>query len=310
MATQLDAVAVDPNDDADAGQTDNNINLYADDTPQSDLGEEQPQPEEDGDNQPEPELPPIEAPNSLTAEEKEKWGGLPREAQEMFTRRVGELEKGLHAKTQEFSQQRRQIEDTARTAVMQVHEAHAEQLEGFLSQQLPPRPDPLLLQTGQEEHRSLFYQQQGSYEAAVAQRQEAQQRLQAVKQQSAQLEQAQLQAQRQADEQVLVERLGTEWTDPSARQKLLGELQPIGGELGYPVELMAEANATDILALKMAAEWKRDADKWRAANKAKMEVVRAAKQLPNTVKPGNAQGSRAAQPNDAAALLYPNDVRR
>src|SRR5690349_7135571 len=87
------------------------------------LGEEEEQPAEE---QPEPEaeqpedeaaeeaedeleieeddLPPIEAPNSLTAEEKEAFKNLPREAQEFTARRIGELEKGFQSKAQEAAQ--------------------------------------------------------------------------------------------------------------------------------------------------------------------------------------------------------------
>ena len=67
------------------------------------------------------------------------------------------------------------------------------------------------------------------------------------------------------------------------------ELQSIGADLGYPVELMAEASSTDILALKKAAEWKAKADQFDKLNKDKMAAVRAAKALPKMGQPGTTQ---------------------
>src|SRR4249919_3753994 len=63
----------------------------------------------------EPDLPAIDPPNSLTAEEKEAYKSLPREAQEFTARRIGELEKGFQTKAQETAQAR----EAARTEALQ-----------------------------------------------------------------------------------------------------------------------------------------------------------------------------------------------
>jgi hypothetical protein len=65
--------------------------------------------------------------------------------------------------------------------------------------------------------------------------------------------------------------------------------------LGYSPELIAQARASDILAMKTAAEWKVKADRWDRANSKKMEKVRAAKTLPKTTTPGSAKAPGAAR---------------
>jgi hypothetical protein len=259
------------------------------------------------------EQPSLEAPNSWNSEDRAEWEALPRKQQETILRREGERDRAFQQKAQEAATVKQSVEREAAGALQQVMSVHAQQLEAFMPQ-LPQAPDPRLLSTGQQEHRDLYWQQKDAFEAASAQRQQVQQMAEQARQQASQLEQAQLLAEKQAGEQVLSEKLGTEWTDPSKRQKLLTDLEPIGGELGYSAELMRQANATDILALKLAHSWKSKADKWDAAQKAKMEPVRAAKaqQLPKVTQPGVAgvPGQQGNQPKDIRAILYPNDVRR
>jgi hypothetical protein len=309
MATQLssEALAAEPADEAPAETFSNDVaDFYPEDGVEESVDDPS-LPEEGGEEAPEePQLEPIAPPVSLTGEEKEAWKDWPRDVQEVVSRRINEMEKGLRNKAGELAQTRRNVESEARQAILKVQEAHVQQLEHFMLRPLPPKPDPRLL-TGQEEHRALFYQQEAEYQSAVAQRNEAHQQIGQAQQQASLIEQAQFEADRQEFEQVMEEKLGTEWSDPSARQNLLATLQPIGAELGYPVELMARANATDILALRTAHTWKQGYDKWQAANKAKMEVVRKAKELPKVTQPGSSGGQVQRKAADPLKELYPND---
>jgi hypothetical protein len=55
--------------------------------------------------------------------------------------------------------------------------------------------------------------------------------------------------------------------------------------------LIAEARATDIIAMRKVAELKAKADKYDALQAKKMEKVRAAKGLPRVATPGVPQGA-------------------
>lgn len=111
----------------------------------------------------------------------------------------------------------------------------------------------------------------------------------------------------QAEHASLVEQI-PEWADPSQRANLIAQLEPIGAELGYSPDVMAQAGATDIIALRTAFNWKADAEKYRELMKKRMEPVRAARTVPPVARTGAPSGQ--GQPADTAAQLYPNDVRR
>lgn len=252
----------------------------------------------------------IDPPHSWNAEDRKAWDGLTAEAKQTVIRRESERDSYVRQKAAEAQQARQTVEREAAQAVFQVQQAHIAQLDALMGP-LPPRPDPRLLQTGQEDHRALFYQQEAEFRSAVDQRQMVHQQAEQARQQAAQLEQHQTLAQRQHDEAVLTEKLGPEWTDPAKRTNLLKDLEAIGGALGYSAELMAQANATDILALKAAHEKFAKADKWDALQKAKMTDVRASKgQPPKMLQPGVAGSKQGNAQPSTAAILYPNDVRR
>lgn len=250
----------------------------------------------------------IEAPDSWSKDEKAAFASLPREQQEVISRRERERDAFVTRKAQEAATARQTVENEARQAIAQVHRAQQEQLQRYAQMFEPQRPDIRLLQSGDEQHRALYYQMDAEYRAQIAQRDEAQREADAARQQAEALEQQHIQAQRAQELALLSERI-PEWSDPSQRPKLLEELQSIGTELGYSQEQMAQAGAADILALKTASDWRRKAAKYDQLNKAKMEPVRAAKNLPPVARSG-AAGLGAKPSQDIAATLYPNDVRR
>lgn len=317
MDTQTEASA---SEATEQPVTHNLTDMYADeqqsapanDEPQPDAGTEADTATEDaGDDadtveteeaQPEP----IEAPTSWAKDAKEVFGNLPREAQEIIAKREADREKFVQAKSREAANTRNAVEGEARQALSTIMQNHQQALEQFLPA-LPEMPDPRLLAS--PEHRELYYQQEAAYKYAVAQRNSVSQQIEQAREHAQAISQHQLQAEIQAEHAVLEDAFGDEWSDPSSRAKLLGDLEPIAAELGYPKEVMAEARAADIIALRRIGDLKAKADKYDQLMKRRMEPVRAAKQpLPPAARSG-AQAD-TAKPRGTLAMLYPNDVPR
>ncbi|MGJ3630089.1 hypothetical protein AB5I41_30815 [Sphingomonas sp. MMS24-JH45] len=101
--------------------------------------------EEDEDD--EPDQPAIEAPSSLTAEEKAKFAQLPKEAQryvaDLESRRAEQVQKA----TTKASEAQRTAEASAARADAQAQAKYAQQLKAFADHLAPQRPDPMLAQT-------------------------------------------------------------------------------------------------------------------------------------------------------------------
>jgi hypothetical protein len=104
------------------------------------------------------------------------------------------------------------------------------------------------------------------------------------------------------DHAALAQVLGEQWTDASQRHAMLTDLEKVGAELGYSTAQMGQASATDILALKAAAEWKAKAEKYDALQAGRSHAVRAARAAPRVSKPGASPGraERNAHSRDAA----------
>lgn len=244
--------------------------------------EEQEQPEAED----EPEQPAIDPPVSWNAEEKAKFAELPREVQETLSRREAEREKFVQTKANETARATKEAERQALSQVAEIERQAVEQLQQLSASLLPQRPDPRLLQ-GTDEHRAIFYQQQAQYEAAAAQQQQLQQ---AAAERGRKLNdyQQELQRREQAENIQVLQDQFPDYLDP-AKAELRQSLASTAAALGYSHEQIAQARAPDILAMKVAAEWKAKAEKFDALQKTKMETVRAAKNLPPVAKPGAAQ---------------------
>lgn len=257
---------------------------------EEDLGEdEEPAEEEEEAEEPEEELPAIDPPNSLTAEEKEAFKNLPREAQEFTARRIGELEKGFQRKAEEAAHTRQAVENEARQAIAQLQQQAAAELQQYADLIAPQKPDPSYYPDWQS-----YSTAQAHYEALVAQRGQAQQRAQEYAAQ-AQAQQATIEQAEMAREVEILKSAFPEWYAPETSANLQNELTAIAKELGYSDEHVQHARATDILAMRKAAEWKAKAEKLDAVNKTKMEKVREAKTLPKVTKPGVAHGTPSKQ---------------
>lgn len=239
----------------------------------------------------EEELPPIDAPISWDAEAKAVFAGLPREAQEIVSKREAERERFVQSKSQEAKQAAQTAELQANRALAQELGRYAEQFSQLAQQIQPQRPNPALLQHDPQ----AFYALQAEYEAGVAQQHELQQRAHETAQEAQARAHYAEQAEHQAQYQILSESF-PEYLDPTTGPKLQAELSAVARDvLKYPPELIAQARATDILAMRAVADLKVKADKYDGLMAKQMSKVRAAKGMPKVAKPGSPQAPGAAR---------------
>jgi hypothetical protein len=245
------------------------------------------------------DLPPIDAPVSWDAEAKEVFKNLPREAQEIVAKREGERERFVQQKSQEATRARQDAEQAAIQQLAQIEQGYAQHFQQLAEQIAPQRPNPALLQ-----HDPMaFYAQQAAYEESVAQQRHLQQRSLEYAQQ-AQAREAQAEQAFNADQHRIIVENFPEYADPTSGPKLRAELSSVAKEMGYTDELIAQARAADILAMRKAAEWKAKADQLDRLNRTKMEKVRAAKgKPPVTSRPGVTQGGPQLSARNAQSAL-------
>jgi hypothetical protein len=251
-------------------------------TPEAD---DEPTDEEEADD-----LPPIDAPVSWDAEGRAVFASLPREAQEIVQKREADRERFVQQKSQEATRARQEVERAAHQQLAEYDARVSQHLQGLAEQLQPQRPNPQLLQYDPQ----AFYAQQAQYEADVAQRQQLQQQAENHAHQ-AQSRAAQAEQAHNAEQHRLIVEQFPEYADPTTGPKLQAELSSVARELGYPPELIGQARATDIIAMKKVAEYKAKAAKYDALNSKKMEKVREAKGLRPVAKPGAAQAPGAAR---------------
>lgn len=282
---------------------------YEDEDPnvddQADDGEEGDD-NDDMDEDDEPEEPAIEPPHSWKAEEKERWNNLPRETQAYLSEREAERERFVNSKAQEAAQAKETVTRQAEAELAQFSEQQAAQYQMLAQQFFPQEPDDRLLYTGNPQDQLKYQQQQAEYRRGMAQQQQLQQAAQEHAQRAQRIRDDQETAARQQD----IERLQSEMPelfDETKQADLQTNLTATAKALGYPDELLPEANSADFLALRTASQWKEKADKWDQYQKAKMGSVRAAKKkVPVPNKPGNVVTGKPAS-SDPIKLLYPND---
>lgn len=230
------------------------------------------------------EAPAIEPPNSLTAEEKEAFKKLPREAQEFTARRIGDLEKGFNTKAQEAAQAREAAKTEALTFATQLKAEAAEQL-GQYAKMLEIRPPDARLFS---ENPAAYAQQLETYQFAEAQRKNAQQEADKARgeheQYQAALREHEAKEFRQRLEAELPEAFG------ESGQKFIGELAATASALGYDDNAISQSSVEELKALKTVSEWKAKADRFDKAMSKKMERVRAGKTPPPISRPGVSRG--------------------
>ena len=235
----------------------------------------------------EPVEPAIAAPVSLTAEEKERYAQLPEEAQQFVATLEERRNKQVQEATTRAAEAQREAKAAAADAQATAKLTMAQQLATFMDHYAPQMPDPALAQRDP----ATFIALDAQYRAALAQHNAVVQQVQSLQEQA----HGHFTQQEQAWQQEQARKLASvpEIANPETRGEFLQRLTTVGEELGYSREMMADASADDILALKTAAAWKADAEKWRAAQSQKMQRVRAAGK-PNKPGTGSTKGQATA----------------
>lgn len=323
VADQAAASTGDPVDNTtataqqDAAETPSTVeDLYPDDATQpgedgeADAGEDHGNDDhEEGEGEPVDDLPAIEAPHSWKAEDKAKWGDLPREAQEIISRRETEVARLITAKSEEAATAKNTVVEQAKTEIAQFREGQAAQLRQYAALFTPQPPDERLLYTGNQEDHLLYQQQEAAFRRAYAQQQQLQQAAQYEDAEAQRIRDEQDQAARTADNAKLREEWPEWFMDGEEGRKLQDNLKSIALEIGYPEELWGERNAADVLALRKVQSWKADAERWRSYDRNRRNgrgQFQPQRQLPPVTKPGGS-AARGPQFNDPVKLLYPND---
>lgn len=283
-AVEADAVPGDPldeiakflDDEPEEPEAPEGEEAEEDDPEEGELDEEQ----DDGE---EPEEPAIQPPVSLNKEQKAAFAQLPPELQKVWAETEAQRNREVQIKTTEAAEARRNAATEAKAELAQIQRQYADELAIYANAFQPQRPDPSLLAT----NPALYAQEQAYYEQALAQHQQLMQQVQSVRQNADGLD-AETQQALTAREAQALKQAFPEWFDPAQGPELHKTLTDVALELGYSPEIIPEATAADILAIRKAHDWKVKAEKWDAFQARKMQNVRAAKALPKVAKPGNA----------------------
>lgn len=230
------------------------------------------EPEAQDDEDDEPENPAIVAPASLNAEEKARFTQLPLEAQRMLadveTRRARQVTEA----TTNAANAQRQAEANAAQSVVEAKQAFAQQLHTFASAYQPRQPNP----ADYGDNMQAYARDHAQWQHDLGQHQQLMHQVNAIGQE-AQGEAERHNAERGQVERQKLQQALPDWFDAEKGPKLRDDLTAIGSELGYSPELMAMADAGDLMALNKALGWKRDSEKLKSIRDRQMQGVRAAK---------------------------------
>jgi len=245
--------------------------------------------DEDADEEDEPETPAIDPPVSLSKEQKAAFAQLPPELQKVWAETEAQRNREVQARTTEAAEAKRNAQAEAQRELASIQKRYADELGEYAKLFEPQEPDYSLIATNPE----VFAEQMALYKQMTAHRDYLAKQSAEARQQAQAGEQAIRAQQQEAELQVLRREL-PEMNDPEKGPKLMAELGNVGRELGYSDELLAQASASDVLALKKAHDWKAKAAKYDAWQARKMEAVRNAKGKPKVMKPNGAE-TRAEQ---------------
>lgn len=259
------------------------------DLPEEELSEEDEDFEgEEIDEDEEPDEPAIQAPVSLTADEKEAFSQLPPEAQDYVSRLEQRRSQDVTKITTQAAEAQRAADAKAAKANQEAQAIVAEQLKAFTAQYEPQMP-----------HTSQ-YRDLPSYERAMQQYHVAKQQHDSIVQQVSAIgtetpEQRQQRLQERDRELMQI----PEIANPETRDKFLQDAFSVAAELGYDQAEIAEGMSLgDMKALGQAAKWKADSEELkRIRARAKKRPRGQDGKFRRSLKPGAAQpkgsGNRA-----------------
>lgn len=243
--------------------------------------------DEDGKDD-EPEAPAIDAPASLTAEEKAAFAALPKEAQKYVTDLEARRAVQVQTATTKASEAQRAAETAAARADAVAAAKYAQQLKAFGDSLAPQRPDPALAQYDPQ----AFIAQNAQYEAAKAQHEDFMQQVQTI---GADAETAMSEVDIQSRDRELM--TIPEVQNEATREQFFSKAIEAGKTLGLDMNQIGHATAGELKALRQVADWREKAEKYDAATARQMQRVRDGKKA-RTTKPN------AAQPSSSESRAY------
>jgi hypothetical protein len=252
--------------------------------PEADPEGDEPEVEEEGeeDDADEPSEA-IKPPVSLNKEQRAAFEQLPPELQKVWAETEAQRNEQVRSKTTEAAEATRNATSQAQGEVADISRRFAAELEVYAEAFRPMEPDLALLGTDP----AAYAQQVALAKQMGAQYQELMQRANVARGQADQFDSARVAEQVKAEQA----RLRTEWPDildPDKQGDLWRGIVEIGDFLGFNNDMLQNANAGEMLALKRVSDLKAKADKWDAFQTAKMTKVRAARDLPRASAPGTA----------------------
>lgn len=246
--------------------------------------------EEQADESDEPEVPAIEPPASLNAEEKTVFAQLPPEAQQAWaaseTRRNAQVQEA----TTKAAAKEREAQVALERADAEASVHYAAQLRAFADTFRPQMPDPQLAQVDPARYIALKAQ----YDAEVAQFDQFEQQIAGIRETA-------FGKVAEIDQRMRVADLMTvpELANPETRDSHIQWARELVTEIGLdPQTFETYADSNDFKGLKKVAEWKEGYEKYKAAMNRQMQKVRSAKGRnlrPNAAPVNPSQGARTDQ---------------
>lgn len=241
----------------------------------------------------------IKPPVSLNKDQKAAFAQLAEASPELakvWAESEAQRNREVQIKTTEAAEATRNATTAAQAQVAEISRHYASQLEVYARAFIPSEPDLSLLATD-----PVAYAQEVALSRQMqAQHDELMQQVAEIRGGATQLDSAQ-QQQDIANNQAVLREAWPEILDPSQQPALWQGIVDVGSELGFTPELLNQANATEMLALRKARDWQTKAAKWDAHQARKMQNVRAAKELPKASKPGTSPSRQASKVSRADA---------
>jgi len=240
----------------------------------------------------------IEAPVSLTAEEKAKFAALPKEAQRYVAELEGRRASQVQTATTKAAEAQRTAEAAAARADAVAQARFAEQIKVVAEAYAPQAPDP-----------ALAYSDPGAYIAQKAQYDHAKAQHDELMQQATSLgtdaDTAMSEAEvAQRDRELLSI---PEVQNEATREQFFSKAIEAGKQLGLDMNQIGHATASELKALRQVSDWQEKAAKYDAALARNMQRVRDGKKArttrPNAAQPssGEKTGYREARQRLAAS---------
>lgn len=229
--------------------------------------------------------PAIDAPVSLTAEEKAKFAALPKEAQQYVADLESRRAIQVQTATTKASEAQRNAEAAAARADAQAKAVYAQQLKAIGDTLAPQMPDPQLAQYDP----AAYIAQKAQYDVAKAQHDEFMQQAESLGTDAGQA-MTQAEIQQRDSELMAIPEVANEATREEWFKKALGAADVLGLDRSQ----MNHATAAELKALRKVADWQEKAEKYDAATARQMQRVRDGKKTrttkPNAAQPSSAEG--------------------